>query len=1791
MANKGLKEENTMLEFELSDVKVSIDLSKENKNIIATILLGLDIGIEPINLPIYYNHQNSTENGYFGEGFRFLGYKKIESSGAHFITKNSDGSTDIYNFLSETSDEVKYQNPIDLSVLTISYGEDYDTYEIRDKYNNFIDYDEDEFTYAGRVVVLNQFSFSYYYTNTYFHIINNSTNLLRLNLTNGKVSSFIYYENRWEFNENILYQGTITYTNNKITNISVTRNNTTVKNISISYNNGIKFIDQITIKMLEINTSTTDTIIVKEGYPYHYETTTIAYDDNKTIVTDNLGLSKYYYFDNNYLLEQIIDFSKFYVGSVKYDSETRKKIYENGAVFQKSTSAGILSMPTMPTPIPDSPRPLEYYQSTMYLTPVNVTDADFSYLLSNIYKNTSNGYIRYTKEISVIGLDSYSLSIWAKYLSGSGNLKIILNVAGKLEQLVFTENDLPTTYYKFIYLGVTQYESASFITFEIEITGDLEIEFGRAEIFNNNLKTNYAYQNTNLVLQENGLNSSCGNYNYSNLIDGSYGSNQSSSFYHYNNNMVDIEYKPYKVKEETSHFYNKISSKRLKDDYTLMWEESNTYNSNKDLASTTDKFGYASTFAYQNHNMISAKNPLNTYTYFNYDGFDELTSIYKNASYPIIMSYLNNRLLNQVSLPNSSYYSFTYDSYKRLSSVSYNGIILEQYTYNQNNLLASITRGTDVYTINYNTNFDIDTIELNGNVIYRFNYDDKSRIISVGTVPNNIIKTFSYDNKDNLLSIIYQNNYHIDYIYHQNKLAYKNYAISNDKLYVESIGVSSAIAKNPLNLENYAMSTENISGTGFNYGSVLKGKYYNVIPSISQGNDPNTSLGNISVINTTGGNGILSYQSGLYQTDDTRSVGIELWFNIRTLNAQSHIFTIMQDNSPNARKVYCFIYSDRIIIRILNAYGNMQAIHSESVNFELNKWYFIGFSYEYYCDEENERSQEEYIYHINFNGKNIYKSFTNQAYQLGIISPATYYIGCRADTVSQYRLVGYVTALSISNGRLITESDLAEYYHLTKEFIFDSNDLDMATTSSASIDYKKDLLANYDIIPLHNSVISLKGKRPSTYDYTKAGSFIHDNFHYSDVLKIKSYSPHMDLIYDYNMTNTASIVLDCVYEEKRDRCVVICFSGSNSTTITLLICGDELKVEARYYGQVYTQLVATGLSVSLNNTHTIGFTYSITNNILSFIVFRDTLSNSGSINLIGSLGDIKLSIGKNPIFYDGDTEDYHVFDGNIHMVVVGNNYMCVQDYSNVKQNLLYYSQIVKYDKFGRLIVKEINKKTDNIIRKEYSYNKDRVISETFGNNTRSYTYNALGFITNIADSTFGSHSYVYDEYDRLITEDSNTSYDYDKEGNIISAGSDSFTYDNNKLLQYVNNDLITYSSAYGFLPVSYKNYSYSYDGKRLKQITKTLNNSSIVIVNTYNEKGLRIKKEVTNNQTSEVTTYNYYYDEEDRLVTETFGNTRYDYLYNGDDLYGFVKNLNERYYYIKDITNNILGIVDSSGTILGKYNYDAYGNIISNTVSIENHITYKCYYYDNEIEMYYLRSRFYVPKWRRFLTPDSINYLEYTDFNKINLYAYCGNNPVMNVDPDGHIFITSLLVAAGLGSALGALFNVGEQLLQNNFNFTSLNGWEILGGALKGAAAGVAITLGGAAGLASLGMEVTGYSLSLGMSATLAIGTSTLASVGAYSLSTIGKNNWNLNDACFAAGEGLIDGLISFGMGFYGGKIGIFNGLEKSVSHSFYSNTSMTNSRFITYASQSLVGEKTTKGAYSILVAILRWLI
>ncbi len=157
--------------------------------------------------------------------------------------------------------------------------------------------------------------------------------------------------------------------------------------------------------------------------------------------------------------------------------------------------------------------------------------------------------------------------------------------------------------------------------------------------------------------------------------------------------------------------------------------------------------------------------------------------------------------------------------------------------------------------------------------------------------------------------------------------------------------------------------------------------------------------------------------------------------------------------------------------------------------------------------------------------------------------------------------------------------------------------------------------------------------------------------------------------------------------------------------------------------------------------------------------------------------------------------------------------------------------------------------------------------------------------------------------------------------------------------------------------------------------------------------------------------------------------------------------------------------MDNSGNFVATETEFCYNDVsnINRFIANKNPFRYRGYYYDFETGLYYLNSRYYDPEIGRFINIDDITVLDITNIalNGINLYAYCLNNPVNEVDESGKVLLT-LLIAALVGMAASAIVSVGTQLITTG----TVNGWQVLTDALFGGLAGMVAVSGlGAVGL------------------------------------------------------------------------------------------------------------------------------
>ena len=161
-----------------------------------------------------------------------------------------------------------------------------------------------------------------------------------------------------------------------------------------------------------------------------------------------------------------------------------------------------------------------------------------------------------------------------------------------------------------------------------------------------------------------------------------------------------------------------------------------------------------------------------------------------------------------------------------------------------------------------------------------------------------------------------------------------------------------------------------------------------------------------------------------------------------------------------------------------------------------------------------------------------------------------------------------------------------------------------------------------------------------------------------------------------------------------------------------------------------------------------------------------------------------------------------------------------------------------------------------------------------------------------------------------------------------------------------------------------------------------------------------------------------------------------------------------------------------------EYKYDAWGNHEAE-VAAEGYVAlaeinpfrYRGYYYDTETGLYYLNTRYYDPEVGRFISRDSIEYATPETINGLNLYAYCGDNPVMNIDPNGN-FVLSLTALILIGFGVSAAISAGASIISQGIDlgWNNINWWQVgLDGLIGGISGAFAMSGLGAIALGGIG--------------------------------------------------------------------------------------------------------------------------
>jgi RHS repeat-associated protein len=297
-----------------------------------------------------------------------------------------------------------------------------------------------------------------------------------------------------------------------------------------------------------------------------------------------------------------------------------------------------------------------------------------------------------------------------------------------------------------------------------------------------------------------------------------------------------------------------------------------------------------------------------------------------------------------------------------------------------------------------------------------------------------------------------------------------------------------------------------------------------------------------------------------------------------------------------------------------------------------------------------------------------------------------------------------------------------------------------------------------------------------------------------------------------------------------------------------------------------------------------------------------------------------------------------------------------------------------------------------------------------GNGEVDYTLDPVGNRTSTASSLPGVPSVSLASFN---LDDWLSPETYDANGNTLTTGGKTFTYDSENHLTSMNGGAVTMIyDAFG-----------NRVAKKVGNVTTTY-----LVEDDVNPTGLpQVFEESVNGVLQRTYTYGLQRISENQIISNTWQPSFY--MYDG---FGSVRQL-----------------TNLSGTVTDTYNYDAFGNLLNSTGSTPNNYLYRGEQYDPDLGLYYLRARYYNPQTGRFLSRDPE---DGNPFDEVTLhkYLYAGSNPVSYVDPSGKGFLdyitpsenaipmSKLVSIYGCVSSVG--FTVTSIVLESSFTGYTMAG-------------------------------------------------------------------------------------------------------------------------------------------------------
>ena len=1646
----GLKKYTHQLNQEVLDANFSVNTC--DLNLIGQVPLIESSGKAPINLNLMFNLERYNENGLFGKGFKLDLYKKISMEGNDFKIENADGSEDIYY-----ASNGYYNKETKIKLTEETEDGDVSNYMLTlevDR-NNYITFSSDSSEYPNYPYYIKKGKDRYGldFISTTKHITNYEDKEVKLSVSNGHIAKIdLYVGGILKAYTNLVYE------NDRLVSIKRFKNGVCVNNYEFTFSDNL-------IKIKEINVEeelryTVEGTKVKSFAKYYNNSLdeksqiSLIQLQGHTKVIDYKGNEDFIFYESG-LPVMYINHKK-ECKEVAYDFETKEIIYDGDAI-NYNLERSLLGLSVS-----------DFSKAEF----VSFSEAQITY---PAYSNILNGSLLHvkgpgtlTKTINVSGLggDMFEFALFVGYKNSNNSISIILKTdTGEVSERKIPQGEIVS---KVISLGLRPLKSYDSITVIIDVL-NFDGYLGGVRLFKKSFGTTAIYDTKgNIIGSSNGQAKSNFKYNTNNqLIDVStskgmtYGVKYDSEGRMISSNSAygisnEIEY----IDSDSSN-NNNLTIKSTTKVENIENVTTSKYDAYGYLSSEIDEIGNTTSYIYDMMGSLKkVVDSLGKVTEYDYDSFNNMITMSLNGGNTTRYSYDSRHKLIRIKNENLEY-SFKYDNFNNISEVSLNNTVLAKLTYENDNIVSMrYGESGDIYYFSYDVEDNIKEIKYGSSIRYRFNYNNLNQLISITNQAGEVLNRYEYDLEGNVIKD--SSNYHdLSYTYDNNgNLIRSSYNINNKKIIQSYETLSRSEGSYPEMILNefedcdfnvgLFLLNSNLKGNNKEYESLdTSSRQYqkelvrdNNVPCLDFGRNPKGIVYKVENEN-------YGYPVG--------TVG--MWFKPSSLSTTEYLFS--QKNNKGNGFLGVYIKDKKLHVEIYNSNNTRIELLTSKYEVRNNAWNFFEISY-YLPTPDGYSDGDEGEIKFCLNGNIQTMEMTGRNYGLEMDKNPAYHIGHMYYNGELSPFDGKIALLMIGNNNTnLNANEMMNFYKLTHDYICDNqNDFDYrAVKSSGTSLYTLDstILNQYEIFPLKNDLKSLKGKEPKKFDLRAYAKYDSDrSFNYNYLNKDYSFVADGNMLeYDLNIGDSGTIMFRAYTDAKTSNQYF--FEARNKAKTRLGFYKDSNDMLCL---DLDGTIVTTGLKFTAGAWHTVGISYDTEDPNDSQVVFKyknlrfylDGKIEERKITTWFNYSNLSLLIGRR---YDTESidnyNDSYPLLGQIEMLAVSNYYVSASTLNNLSNEINGINKINEYNELDMLRYSKVYSGSKQILSNYYSYKTNSkyqnalssIIEEEskfYGSShyIRSYKTDSLGNVTNVSDSVFGSHAYTYDSRGFLIKED-NTSYTYDDNGNMITSGNSTYKYDNLNRLISINGDSIFYSFTNPGNPRLFKDTEYKFEGRRLVGIFEDLGVDEQKTVDyTYNSNGLIIKKVLgywyADDRDSEEYTTKYYYDGE-KLITEIGPRNRLDFLYDENGiLYGLIKDSSRKYFYIRDFMSNILGLVDDSGNIVVKYKYDAYGNRISITdtsgcdLGNINPFRYKGYYYDDDVEMYYCKSRFYVPSWHRWLNSDSISYLEPKNITSLNLFTYCNNNPVMYVDSTGRFTILGLLISVGLSLA----FEVLEDALDGN---------------------------------------------------------------------------------------------------------------------------------------------------------------